>query len=254
MKKLLTLFISLCYVLGVSAQLENGMFMQNGYSLPYKISFPDNYDESKQYPLLVFLHGAGERGSDNEKQLTHGKDFILEYTKKKYPAIAIIPQCPANNYWANVRSHTIAGKRTFTFGLNDDPTMPMQTLIRLIEDWLSSGKIDQKRVYVGGLSMGGMGTLELLWRMPDTFSAAFPICGGGSADKAGTFAQNTSVWLFHGDNDGIVPPSKSRKIYDILKELGCDVKYTEYENIGHNAWDYVYKEADLFPWLFSHQK
>ncbi|KAA6352382.1 hypothetical protein EZS27_000332 [termite gut metagenome] len=253
-KILAFIFIFFNTTICVFAQFENGLFMQNGFSLPYKISFPDNYDQTKQYPLIIFLHGAGERGNDNEKQLTHGKTFLLENTKSKYPAIVIAPQCPENNYWANVRSHTIKGERTFAFGINDEPTMSMKTLMYLIEDWLTSGKINLRQVYIGGLSMGGMGTLELLWRMPDTFAAAFPICGGGSIDKINKYAKTTSVWLFHGDNDGVVPPVNSTRLYDALTQSGCDVKYTEYENVGHNAWDYVFKETELFPWLFSHKQ
>ena len=99
----------------------------------------------------------------------------------------------------------------------------------LVKDWLSSGKVDANRVYIGGLSIGGMGTLELLWRMPQTFAAAFPICGGGDLNKLPIYAKNTAVWLFHGDEDSIVPVENSRSIYNRLKELGCDVEYTEYK-------------------------
>lgn len=235
------------------AQFQKASFQINGVNLPYQVSFPDNYDETKKYPLLVFLHGAGERGNDNERQLTHGKDFLLQNTQKEYPAIVIAPQCPAETYWSNVKRHWIGSKTSFTYGESDTPTPAMEILVTLINEWLSSGKVDLSRVYVGGLSMGGMGTFELLWRMPNTFAAAFPICGGGDLSKVGLFAKNTAVWVFHGANDSVVPVSNSRNMHATLKDAGCDTKYTEYEGVDHNSWDNVFQEKGLFKWLFAHK-
>lgn len=255
MKKLvlfLALFIS---VLSLSAQFEKASIMVNGNNLPYRIMFPENYDEAKQYPLLVFLHGAGERGNDNEKQLTHGKQFLIDnFHTGANQAIVIAPQCPENSYWANSVRHQIGDKITFKIGAADEPTQTMKTLMFLIQDWVSSGKVDTSRVYIGGLSMGGMGTLELLWRMPQTFAAAFPICGGGDLNKLPVYAKNTAVWLFHGDIDGVVPVENSRNIYNRLKELGGDVEYTEYKGVNHNSWDNAFQEKTLGSWLFSHKK
>ncbi len=234
-----------------TAQFENGRFIQKGFSLPYKVSFPDNYDDSKQYPLIVFLHGAGERGNDNEKQLIHGSSFFVENTKQKYPSIVIAPQCPADNYWSNVTIHHVNGKKKFSFEIEKKPTTSMEALMSLINEFLASGKVDKGRVYVGGLSMGGMGTLELLWRMPNTFSAAFPVCGAGSVEKASSYAKDTRIWFFHGDKDEVVPPESTEKMYRQLKKTGYDVKYTMYKNVGHNAWDYTFKETELFAWLFN---
>lgn len=242
-----------CAVCGY-AQFQKASFQINGVVLPYQVSFPENYDETKKYPLLVFLHGAGERGNDNERQLTHGKDFLLQNTQNKYPAIVITPQCPSNTYWANVKRHSIGEKTTFTYGESVTPTAAMELLVPLINDWLSSGKVDLSRVYVGGLSMGGMGTFELLWRMPNTFAAAFPICGGGDLSKVGLFAKTTAVWIFHGSDDSVVPVENSRTMYSILKAAGCDTKYTEYEGVNHNSWDNTFQEKSLFSWLFGHKK
>lgn len=240
---------SLCY-----AQFRKASFQIEGTTLNYLVSFPENYDETKKYPLLVFLHGGGERGSDNERQLTHGRDFLLNNTQSKFPAIVIVPQCPADSYWSNVRRHSIDGKVTFTFGVSDKPTRTMEVLMALIDDWLSSGKVDLSRVYAGGLSMGGMGTFELLWRIPNTFAAAFPICGGSDFEKAKLYAKNTAVWIFHGEKDGVVPVINSKRMYLVLQNLGCDVKYTEYPDVEHNSWDNVFKEEGLFAWLFEHKK
>lgn len=237
-----------------NAQFEEAYFQINGFKLPYQISFPDNYDETKQYPLVVFLHGAGERGTDNHSQLVHGKDFLLENTKSKYPAIVIVPQCPEYSFWSNVKRQTIGAKNDFCFTASEEPSIAMNLLMQLINEWVTSGKADVSQVYVGGLSMGGMGTLELLWRMPNTFAAAFAICGGGNIDKVDTFAANTAVWLFHGDQDSVVPVKFSREMYQALKNSGNDVKYTEYKGIDHNSWDNAFQEEQLFPWLFNHKK
>ena len=254
MKKIfLSLLLLSCWQLGF-AQFKNASFMVNGYTLPYQIMFPENYDESKQYPLVVFLHGAGERGNDNQKQLTHGKQFLIDNFYTRNQAIVIAPQCPESSYWANVKRHQIDDKTMFTFGATNEATLPMQTLVSLVRDWVSSGKVDAERVYAGGLSMGGMGTLELLWRMPDTFAAAFPICGGTDLNKLSLYAKNTAVWLFHGDEDSVVPVENSRSAYKRLKELGCDAEYTEYKGVYHDSWVNAFQEKDLASWLFRHKK
>ncbi|EGK01587.1 MULTISPECIES: dienelactone hydrolase family protein [Dysgonomonas] len=254
MKRSIFIFILfVCTVYGF-AQFKNASYMVNGYALPYLVMYPENYDATKQYPLVVMLHGAGERGDDNQKQLTHGKQFLSEHFQSAYPAIVIVPQCPANNYWSNVARHQIDDKMTLTFGLSDEPTQSMKTAMWLIQDWLSSGKVDVSRVYIGGLSMGGMGTLEMLWRMPGTFAAAFPICGGTDLSKLPLYARHTAVWLFHGDDDSVVPVDNSRNIYARLKALGCDVEYTEYKGVNHGSWVNAFAEEGLVPWLFKHKK
>ncbi len=253
MKKLLTYFLILFPVF-MKAQFTPGSYQIRGKSLPYQVMFPEGYSDKKMYPLLIFLHGAGERGNDNQKQLTHGKQFLIDNFYSKYPAIVIAPQCPETDYWSNVERQQIGDKMTFNFGKDEEPTTAMFVLKSLIQNWIESGKIDKTRVYVGGLSMGGMGTLELLWRMPNTFAAAFPVCGGCDQKKIPSFANKTAVWLFHGDVDGVVPVENSRMTYKKLKALNGDVKYTEYKGVNHNAWDSTFVEKQLAPWLFSHQK
>lgn len=236
------------------AQFEAASYMINGYTLPYLVMYPKDYDASKQYPLLVFLHGAGERGDDNEKQLANGKDFLVNNFQSTYPAIVIAPQCPANTYWANVERSTVDNKTTFTFGLTDTPTPAMQTLTYLIRNWVASGKVDTHRVYAGGLSMGGMGTYELLWRMPDTFAAAFAICGGGDTQKVAKSTTNTALWIFHGDDDSVVPVQFSQDMYTEVKAAGNEVKYTEYPGVNHGSWINVFNSTELTPWLYSHKR
>ncbi len=254
MKKTIITIILLTFSIIGYSQFKNATFLYKGFTLPYQLMLPEGYDESKSYPLLIFLHGAGERGNDNQKQLTHGKEFLIGNFQAKYPAIVIAPQCPSDSYWANVVRHQIDNKLTFSYSLTDEPTKPMEALMALIGNWMSSGKVDINKMYVGGLSMGGMGTLELLWRMPNTFAAAFPICGGMDTGKLPLFAKNTAVWLFHGDADMTVPAEYSRTVYKTLKELGGEVEYTEYKGVGHNSWDYAFKEEGLASWLFSFKR
>ncbi len=249
---LLSLLLSL-YSIVSFAQFEPADYMINGYTLPYQVMFPENYEEGKKYPLVIFLHGAGEKGNDNEKQLTHGKDFLINNFYSAYPAIVIAPQCPADSYWSNVERHTLKGKMKLAFGFSDKPTLPMETLIYLINDYLNSNMVDPERVYAGGLSMGGMGTFELVWRMPYTFAAAFPICGGGDIMKLIQGTGNTALWIFHGAEDSVVPVQFSRLIEMTMNDAGYKVKYTEYPGVNHNSWDNVFQEKELVPWLFSHK-
>jgi predicted peptidase len=228
--------------------------MINGYTLPYKVMYPKEYDESKQYPLVVFLHGAGERGDDNQKQLTHGETFFVESFHAKYPAIVIAPQCPANTYWCNVKRHAIENKAIFNFDNNQKSTQPMEVLVELVKDYLSSGKVATNQVYVGGLSMGGMGTYELLWRLPNVFAAAFPICGGGDTQKVVRNTKNTALWIFHGAEDSVVPVSFSQAMYTALLRAQREVKYSEYPGVNHNSWINAFAEKDLASWLYSHKK
>lgn len=254
MKKIYFLLFLLLGSTVASAQFQSASFMEAGVTLPYQIMYPQNYDASKQYPLVVFLHGAGERGVDNQKQLIHGKQFFIDNFYSINEAIVIAPQCAEGSYWANVTRHQIGNDVSFIFGHTDAATPQMNTLVSLVDYWIESGKVNLNQVYLGGLSMGGMGTFELLWRMPNTFAAAFPICGGADLKKSDKYAKNTALWIFHGDKDNVVPVENSREAYKMLKSLGCDVEYTEYEGVNHGSWNNAFQEKDLAPWLFNHTK
>ncbi len=172
---------------------------QGGDTLPYRMLLPEDYDSSKKYLVVFFLHGAGERGRDNEKQLTHGsKLFLKEETRLNYKAIVIFPQCPISGYWANVlRDHDDKGKRNFNFLEEGLPGRYMYLAMELATHVLKTYPVKKDQVYVGGLSMGGMGTFELVRRMPGIFAAAFPICGGANPATA-TKMKNVNWWIFHG--------------------------------------------------------
>jgi predicted peptidase len=229
--------------------------VQGGDTLPYRVLLPKDYNVNKSYPVIFFLHGAGERGSDNEKQLVHGsKLFLKEEIRENYPAIVIFPQCPVNDYWGSLlRMHDDKGKRTFNFLADSSPGKYMKMVMELVPYVLQNYPVKKNQVYVGGLSMGGMGTFELVSRMPKTFAAAFPICGGANPATAKKM-RKTSWWIFHGAMDNVVPPHHSEVMVNALKAARSSVKYTLYPNANHNSWDPAFAEPELMSWLFSQKK
>ena len=229
-------------------------FVAGKDSLPYRILFPENFDESKKYPVLFFLHGAGERGKDNKAQLVYGsKLFLQDEMRQKFPAIIIFPQCSAESYWSNVKVETVNGARDFQFQKGGKPTLAMKLLLKLVEDFKDKKFTDTDRMYVGGLSMGGMGTLEVLRRERNTFAVAFSICGGDNISHVKKY-RKVPLWLFHGGKDDVVPPENSEKVVAALKSLGANVKYSFYPEANHNSWDQAFAEPDFLPWLFSFRK
>lgn len=225
---------------------------QNGEVLPYRILYPENYDATKKYPLVLLLHGGGERGNDNEKQLTHGvKVFLEAENRRAFPAIVIAPQCPEDSYWASVKFERTKYPLELDFNYGYDITKGLGLAIALTKDIIEKEAVDTKRVYITGLSMGGMGTLEAVYRFPKIFAAAAVVCGGGDTDTYSKKQAKIPFWLFHGDVDGVIAVENSRKMVARLKELGADVKYTEYEGVNHNSWENAYAEPELLPWLFS---
>jgi len=231
-------------------------YTNDGFVLPYRILYPKNFDPQQSYPMVLFLHGSGERGSDNEKQLVHGGSLFsnLEY-REKFPAIVVFPQCPQEGFWARVSFNqkpdsTVA----FDFTPNDPPTPSMKTTISLMDSLSDLSYIDANRIYVGGLSMGGMGTFEIVGRKPEFFAAAFPICGGGDPELAKSYAKTVPFWIFHGAKDDIVPPELSERMVKVLKSRGGEVRFTLYPEANHNSWDSAFAEPELLPWLFSKSK
>ncbi|MDR6561435.1 MULTISPECIES: prolyl oligopeptidase family serine peptidase [unclassified Arcicella] len=259
MKKFLGFFLLLCYT-GVFAQdldkYEKREYVRSdGFKLPYRILYPKDYNKSKKYPLILFLHGAGERGNDNEKQLTHGaKLFLKDENRENFPCIVIAPQCPTDNYWASVKVDRSTSPITLGFDYHNQSTTPMLSFMDIVKQVCQDESVDKSRLYIIGLSMGGMGTFETVYRYPKVFAAAIPICGGGDVEKYDKSVKRTSFWVFHGDADQVVDVNNSRKIVEKLKQLKIDVKYTEYPNVKHNSWDNVFQEPDLLPWLFAHKR
>ncbi len=235
---------------------EKHLYVKAGDTLPYRLLLPENYNPAKKYPLILFLHGAGERGNDNELQLVHGAGlFLRDSIRKNYPAIVVFPQCAASSYWSNVqfKIDSVTKKRIMQFSVNGEPTIAMKLLIGLLQKLAHDHKLDKRRIYVGGLSMGGMGSFELVNRKPKLFAAAFPICGGANPEIAKKLKQ-PAWWIFHGLKDDVVNPELSKQMATALKKVNADVKLTLYPDANHNSWDPAFAEKDLFPWLFSNHK
>ncbi len=261
MKKSL-LYLALLFLFIQSHQVfsqgfEKACFVHHGDTLRYRILWPNNFEVEKTYPLVLFLHGAGERGNDNEKQLVHGSALFTDSTNRAdFQAVFVFPQCNKDDYWAKVEfTKSENGKRNFHYKPNDNPpTQALSLVISLIDSLLLEKWLDKSRIYVGGLSMGGMGTFELLYRKPETFAAAFPICGGGDPATAVAFAKDVAIWVFHGEVDSVVPVSHSQTMVNAIKEAEGNPRFTVYPGVDHNSWDNVFAEKELLPWLFSQHK
>ena len=216
-------------------------------SLLYNILYPENFDvnTTKKYPLVLFLHGAGERGNDNEVQIIHIKElFLNKANRQKYPCFVIAPQCPKGKKWAEIDWK----KENSTMPQNQSISMKMT--IDLIDSFTKVYPVDTKRIYITGLSMGGFGTWDAIARYPEKFAAAIPICGGGDESTV-TLIKDIPIWAFHGDNDMVVDVAQSRNMVGALKKAGGKPIYTEYKGVGHNSWVKAYEETKLFEWMFG---
>ncbi|PQV51421.1 prolyl oligopeptidase family protein [Jejuia pallidilutea] len=230
-------------------------FVHQSDTLKYRMLLPEAFNESKQYPIVLFLHGAGERGNNNKSQLVHGSKIFTETVNRgAFPAIVIFPQCPKNSYWANAIVDRSSSPIKLEFPLNIEPTKPLDLVVKLMEEMVAKPYVDQQRVYVGGLSMGGMGTFEIVYRKPDFFAAAFSICGAGNPDATTKYAKTTPFWVFHGAKDDVVNPQSSVEMVEGILKNGGTPSFSLYANDNHNSWDSAFAEPQLLPWLFSNKK
>jgi predicted peptidase len=201
------------------------------------------------YPLVLVLHGAGERGTNNSSQLTHGSKMFLDPANRTAnPSFVIFPQCPPDKRWVEVDWGDPKPHQT-----PKDPSVPMSLVLELVPSMMKSLPIDPKRVYVMGLSMGGFGTWDILARRPEWFAAAVPICGGADNTTAPLIAK-IPIWVFHGGSDETVKTIRSRSMVEALKAAGGMPKYSELPGVGHDAWSTAFSSPDLLPWLYSHKR
>lgn len=259
MKKGIVLFFSIFLVIpAITLAQHHGSFQKYWYvqesdTLPYRLLLPAKYNPRKKYPLILFLHGAGERGNNNESQLNNGGLlFVRDSIMLHYPAIVVFPQCAKHSSWANSNSQkdTVTKIRTYTFPKISEPKKDMKLVMELLAELSKDYSVDTTRLYVGGLSMGGFGTYDLVNRMPEKFAAAFVICGAGDTSNAKNMTR-PSWWLFHGEKDSTVFPQNSRMMEEALKKAGADVKLTIYPEDGHASWNDAFKEPGLFEWMFK---
>ena len=217
----------------------------DGQTLPYRLLTPANYDAQKKYPLVLFLHGAGERGTDNKAQLRHcAPAFAKAEAREKYPCFVVVPQCPPEQKWADIDWRLEKPVQAV------EPSAAMKLTLAIIAALEKEFSIDPDRRYVSGISMGGMGTWDLITREPERWAAAVPICGGGDPTKAARAAK-VAIWAFHGDMDKAVPVAQTRNMIAGLVAAGAKPLYSEYPNVAHDSWTPAYQEPELFPWLFA---
>lgn len=247
-------FLSLgkCYsqVISTDRQYIDRVFLSsNGQSLPYKVLFPEGFDPSKKYPLFLFLHGAGERGTDNKRQVLHGDKYFRSDTLLK-DVILIAPQCPWEDYWVCIIKPEDPVQRVFP--ANAPISSSALAVKELCDCFLSLGFVDENRIYGAGLSMGAMGILDMTFRYPDFFAAVSPICGGVNIERARTFSGRTAFRIYHGGKDDIVLPAFSETLFSVLKESGKEAELVLFPEDNHNSWDSAFANPQFFSWLLSH--
>lgn len=255
MRNLLTSLLLAAVSLSVFASggYERKTFVsEQGDSLHYRLLAPESVRQGDKYPLVIFLHGAGERGDDNEKQLTHGSQMFLNpVNREQYLAYVLFPQCPEDGYWAYP-----SRPESFESGkmpANPELTPVFNSLKQLIDKYAARTDVDNNRIYIMGLSMGGMGTYDMACRYPDTFAAAVAICGSVNPSRLKA-AKDVKWRIFHGDADNVVPVDCSRDAYRALKAAGADVEYIEFPGCNHGSWNPAFCLPDFMQWLFSKRK
>lgn len=237
-------------------RMEKQVFKNDkGETLLYRIFVPEKIAPDKKLPLILFLHGAGERGDDNEAQLKHYGvlRFISDEVLAKDPCILVAPQCPKDDKWVPAYfglKRKLDPPKIETPG---GPSRPMRLVMELLDSLDKQLPIDPDRRYVTGLSMGGFGSYDLCVRRPDYFAAAVPICGGAKTEYAAKIA-HIPMWIFHGGADPVVPVELSRNFVEALKKVGVNPRYTEYPGVGHDSWTNAYREPELVDWLLSQKR
>lgn len=250
MKNLLLIIVFLMFSNSNSQDLElfeKETFEFEKETLSYRILKPLNYNSNKQYPVHLFLHGAGERGNDNDSQLVHGgKLFLKKENREQYNSWVIFPQAQKNDWWGY--------KDPYKFDYNVKESKAMSLVVKLMDDFTQRKDVDPNKVFVSGLSMGGMGTFVILNLRPEMFAAATPICGDGDPSLVSNYSKKVPVWIFHGSDDTVVSPKKSLKMAKAIIENGGSPKITFYENVGHDSWNNAFAEKDFLKWIHSKSK
>ena len=257
MKKLFCAAIALMLSASAFAQgaveFERKTFVSSSSdTLNYCFLRPEIEKAGEKYPVVLFLHGAGERGSDNEKQLLHGGQMWLNpVNREKYPAYVLFPQCPDSGYWAYTdRPESFIPAE---MPLPDQAAPAELAVMELLDSVMALPNADRSRIYVMGLSMGGMATYDMAIRYPDVFAAAVPICGTVNPSRLAA-AKNVNFRIYHGDADAVVPVEGSRQAYKALKSAGANVLYFEFPGVTHGSWHNAFNDTGLMPWLFNQKK
>ena len=224
----------------------------NGEKYCYQVFVPQDFTPTKKWPVILFLHGAGERGGDCERQTQIGLGPAIRKQMESFPAVVVFPQCRQDSVWIGTME---------------------ELALKALDKTIKECNGDPERIYLTGLSMGGYGTWYLAAYYPKKFAAIAPVCGGILPPPGRLFPRNaialipknqphetiakkigkTPVWIFHGSADPVIIVTESREMNDALKALGGNVKYSEYSGVGHNSWDRAYTENGFVDWLLSHR-
>jgi predicted peptidase len=231
----------------------NREIVTEGRAYRYVVYVPREFDRAKAWPVLLSLHGGGERGSDGIRQTQFGVGAAIRRNAERFPMIVVMPQAPPDERWLDG---------------------PARGAMAALERTISEFHGDRNRIYLTGLSMGGYGAYAVAYENPETFAAMAPVCGGviaqptakstrdlpaasGADDPYALVAsriKNIPIWIFHGAHDDIIPPTESRKMHAALRAVGAEVKYTELPDANHNAWDPAYETAELWEWMLAQRK
>lgn len=249
-----------------------------GTTLPYHVFVPRNYDSSSRYPLVLCLHGAGERGDDSTAVCLNSMATVwaMDSNQTRWPCLIVVPQCPKGRQWVN--AYWVSG----SYRVDNVPiSNELLTVNNILDSLIKEFSVDTNRLYITGLSMGGCGTFDMIVRYPQKFAAAIPMSGGGDTTKADVIKQ-MPIWDFHGGKDDTVPVARSRDMIAALEKIGrtaiytegysgdstglsdsavadiihhgANLLYTEYKNLTHNIWTKAYTYPLLLPWVFSQNK
>lgn len=222
--------------------------------LLYRELGPIEQDSEQKYPLVIVLHGAGERGDDNVKQLRNGGELFLGQNRSAYPAFVVFPQAPKKESWIAVDADRSTRPFTLTFSEQRPITKSTRRLYELIESYKSRPDIDPERIYLVGISMGAMGVFEILAEGRISVAAAISICGAAPKSSAMKIGSSTPLWILHGEDDNIIDAQHSIDVVKWIEEAGGDANLTLYPGVKHNSWVPAFEEPDLLEWLFSHNR
>jgi len=227
---------------GQTDRFSKETFKNEKGELNYRFLEPDA-NPNRKLPLIIFLHGSGERGNDNESQLKWGvQQFATDENLKRFPAFVAAPQCPKEGQWSS-----------YGGVFQSKPTPPLDLVRDLISALVEKHPIDQKRIYITGLSMGGFGTFDALARYPELFAAAVPVCGSGDPATVERFS-HVPIWIYTGAEDEAVRPERTIKMFNALMEAGAKPGFTQLPEVGHFSWIAGYSDELLIEWLFRQRK
>lgn len=219
---------------------------ETGEVFPYRLHAPQFAKPNQRYPLIVFLHGSGECGTNNSSQIKVGLPTLMaKLIKRPEPVMVLASQCQVGNWWVKRLA------RDEDYAASAEPTPSMEVVLTIVDYLMATRQADPNRIYITGLSLGGFGTWDAIQRAPTLFAAAIPICGGGDIRRVQPIKQ-LPIWVFHGDADQNVNVGCSQRMVESLKLAGSrEVRYTEYAGAAHNVWDRTFANDEVIDWLFS---